>query len=81
VHIRLLEQSRFFVKRLEARFDDLVDDVSRLSLLGEFLGQDIFLTRHDCGIERRRIESLRIGRGNMHGKQTAEGNQLVRLPG
>src|ERR1700746_663602 len=64
----LLEQADFLVESLQARFDDLLDHVLRLALLAILVGEHVLLALDDFRVEARRIECLRIGGGDVHGK-------------
>src|SRR5262249_30629408 len=58
--ISLVQQADLFVEGLEPRLDDLLDDVGRLALRLELLGQDVPLARDDARVEARSVERLRI---------------------
>src|ERR1700733_1195287 len=56
----LIEQTDFLVESLQARLDDLVDDIGGLSLRLELVGKNVLLALDACRIETRRIDRLRI---------------------
>src|SRR5215475_495124 len=74
MHIDLLKQSHFLVKGLEARLDDLLDHVSRFTLLLELVGEYVLLA-----LDHRRIERLRVRRRDVHGEETAKRGEFVGL--
>src|SRR5213080_3702481 len=55
----LIEQADLLIESLEPRFDDLVDDIRRLSLRLVLVGKDLLLPPNDIGIERGSIDRLR----------------------
>src|SRR5262245_58204853 len=72
VDVSLLEQADLFVERLEARLDDLVDDVLTLSLCLVLVCKHVLLAPDHIRIETRGIDRLRVGGGDVHRQHAAE---------